>query len=369
MSIRADQRQPNTDVDPSIDFGYRTTAFQLPGFSWRASWRLIMISALLFAVASCIAVVGLTIGDYPLSISEAVNTLVGGGSKFQQMIVLEWRAPILLGALVFGGLLGIGGAIFQSLSRNPLGSPDIIGFDAGSYTAVIVMILIIGNRSYWPIAGAAIVGGLLTAFVVYVLAYRQGIQGFRLIIVGIGVTAILGSINSYLITRAAIEDAMAVGFWSAGSLARISWTSLLPSMMIATVVIIAAAALEPGLRRLELGDDAAVTLGTRVGAVRLGLIVVGVATTALVTAAAGPIGFIALVAPQIARRLTHTPGTSLLAAAAMGSLLLVGAQVLSLVLGILYRPVPAGLITVCVGGLYLIWLLVRETRRQYGVMS
>ncbi|WP_392508729.1 hypothetical protein ACF3NT_06215 [Naumannella halotolerans] len=88
MSIRADQRQPNTDVDPSIDFGYRTTAFQLPGFSWRASWRLIMISALLFVVASCIAVVGLTIGDYPLSISEVVNTLVGGGSKFQQMIVL-----------------------------------------------------------------------------------------------------------------------------------------------------------------------------------------------------------------------------------------------------------------------------------------
>ena len=124
--------------------------------------------------------------------------------------------------------------------------------------------------------------------------------------------------------------------------------------------------LAPSLRRLELGDDAAVTLGTRPNRVRLGLVVTGVATTALVTAAAGPIGFIALAAPQLARRITRSPGVSLLAAAAMGAALLVCAHLLSLLLAQVYRPVPVGLITVCVGGIYLIWLLIRETRRQAG---
>lgn len=161
-----------------------------------------------------------------------------------------------------------------------------------------------------------------------------------------------------------LQDAMAVGFWGAGSIARVTWTSMVPVLVGFAVVVAAAAALAPSLRRLELGDDAAVTQGTRVGLVRLALIVVGVATTALVTAAAGPLGFIALVAPQLARRLTRSPGVSLLAAAAMGATLLVSAHLLSLVVASAYRPVPVGLITVCVGGLYLIWLLVREARRQ-----
>ena len=149
---------------------------------------------------------------------------------------------------------------------------------------------------------------MVTAFLVYVPAYRRGMHGFRLIIVGIGVSAMLGSINAYLITRADIDDAMSVGFWGAGSLNRVSWSSMTPSLIIAAVILLAAAILAPALRRLELGDDAAVTLGTRVGRARLGLMVIGVATGALVTAAAGPIGFIALAAPQLARRITSSPG-------------------------------------------------------------
>ncbi|KAB1643373.1 iron chelate uptake ABC transporter family permease subunit [Gulosibacter chungangensis] len=128
----------------------------------------------------------------------------------------------------------------------------------------------------------------------------------------------------------------------------------------------AAALLAPALKRLELGEDAAVTLGTRPTPVRLALIIVGVATTALVTAAAGPIGFIALAAPQLVRRIARTPGVSLLASAAMGAFLLASAHLVSLFIAQVYRPVPVGLITVCVGGTYLIWLLMRETHKRYG---
>ena len=139
-----------------------------------------------------------------------------------------------------------------------------------------------------------------------------------------------------------------------------------PSLAIAAVIVVAAVLLHPALRALELGDDAAITQGTSPHRARLALLVTGVATVALVTAAAGPIGFIALVAPQLARRLTRSPGVSLLSSAAMGAALLAAAHLLSLLIAQAYRPVPVGLITVCLGGIYLIHLLIRESRAQYG---
>ncbi|MGO3833601.1 MAG: FecCD family ABC transporter permease [Microbacteriaceae bacterium] len=346
-----------------IDFGSRVRVVRTRFTSHRFSTRVLGVSALLFMVAIGVAIVAIRFGDFPLTVREVLAVLGGAGDEFHRMIVLEWRLPVAIAAVVFGALLGIGGAIFQSLTRNPLGSPDVIGFDAGSYTAVVVMILVFGNASAWALAGAALVGGLATAILVASLAYRNGFQGFRLIIVGIGISAILGSINSFLITRSDSTDAIAVGFWGAGSITRVSWATLTPSLIIAAVLALAAVALEPSLRRLELGDDVAVAQGLRIGPARFALLVLGVATTALVTAAAGPIGFIALVAPQLARRLTRSAGTSLLSAAAMGAALLATAHLVSLLIAQAYRAIPVGLITVCLGGLYLIWLLIRESRR------
>ncbi len=351
---------------PPIDFGYANRALRGRRFSFRLPLRLAVVSAILFAVAVSLAVAAIGLGDFPLGLQEVLGVLGGGGERFHRTIVLEWRLPIAIAAVLFGALLGIGGAIFQSLTRNPLGSPDVIGFDAGSYTAVVIAVLLLGSGGYWSIAAAAILGGLVTAFAVYLLAYRRGVQGFRLIIVGIAVSAMLGSVNAYLITRAELKEAMTVGFWGAGSITRVSWASLLPSLAIGAAIVLAAMLLAPALKRLELGDDAAVTLGTRPTPARLGLMIAGVATVALVTAAAGPIGFIALVAPQLARRLTRSPGVSMLSAAAMGAALLAAAHLLSLLIAQLYRPIPVGLITVCLGGIYLIWLLVREARKQYG---
>ncbi|WBU37589.1 FecCD family ABC transporter permease [Homoserinibacter sp. YIM 151385] len=350
----------------AIDFGYRAATIRTPIASALVPLRVLAVSAALLVVAAAAGIAALMIGDVPLRLDEVVAALLGGGTELQQMVVLEWRLPVALAALIFGAMLGLGGAIFQSLTRNPLGSPDVIGFDAGSYTAVVVVMLVLGSQSSWGIAAAAIAGGLLTASAVYVLAYRRGIQGFRLIVVGIGVSALLGSLNSYLITRADIEDAMAVGFWGAGSVGRVTWASLGPSLGIAVAIVVVALLLARDLRALELGDDAAVTQGRRPGPARLALIVIGVATVALVTAAAGPIGFVALVAPQLARRLTGSAGVSLLGAACMGALLLSSAHLLTLGIAQVFRPVPVGLITVCLGGLYLIRLLVLEARRQHG---
>lgn len=355
----------NASTRERIDFGY---AHHDARFGQIVAIRLRVRSALvctaLGALAMMLAVLTVGMGDYQLSPAQVIAALIGRGEPMEQTIVLEWRLPVAIAAILFGTLLGVGGAIFQSLTRNPLGSPDVIGFDAGSYTAVVITILFLGTAEYWAIAGAAIAGGLITAFAVYLLAYRRGVQGFRLIIVGIAAAALLGSINSYLVTRADINDAMTVGVWGAGSLARVLWESLTPSLILGVLILTAAGLLAPALRQLELGDDAALAQGVHANRTRIALLVTGVATTALVTAAAGPIGFVALAAPQLARRLARTPGVSITAAGFMGAALLPAAQYLSLLAGQLYRPIPVGLITVCVGGLYLIWLLIRETRKN-----
>lgn len=353
-------------MNHALDFGYRVLTSRSRWWSCRVALRATWAAVGLLAAAVMVALTTVAVGDYPLTLAEVVAVLTGTGKEFHRMIVLEWRAPVAVAAVLFGALLGIGGSIFQSLTRNPLGSPDVIGFDAGAYTAVVIMILVAGSGDYWSLAAAALTGGLLTALVVYLLANRRGIEGFRLIIVGIGVSAMLGSINAYLITRADIDDAMTVGFWGAGSITQVSWTGLVPAAVLGCVLILCAAALTPALRQLELGDDAATTHGVSVVASRLALLITGVATTALVTAAAGPIGFIALVAPQLARRITGSPGVSTFSAAVMGALLLSCAHLLSLTIALTYRPVPVGLITVCLGGIYLMWLLVRETRKQNG---
>lgn len=352
-----------------VDFGYRLLAVRNRRLSGRIGARLVVVSGLLCALATLLAFAAVFLGDYPLTVADVAAALLGRTGGFGAKVVLEWRLPVVIAAVVFGGMLGIGGAIFQSLTRNPLGSPDVIGFDAGSHAAVTVVMLGFGAQQYWTIALASIGGGLATAAVVYLLAHRGGIQGFRLIIVGIGIAAMLNSVNTYLITRADVRDAMQVGFWQAGSLSRVSWASLVPSLMIAGLIVLACLRLSPALSALELGDDAAITQGIPVGPARLALLVTGVATTALVTAAAGPISFVALVAPQLARRLARTPGVSLLASAAMGAVLLGGAHLLAQFLSFIYRPVPVGLLTVVLGGVYLIWLLIHEARVQTGVAS
>ena len=357
----------NTQTKPAteVDFGYRSHGVRLGAFAaLRWSARSAAINIMLVLVAVSVAILALGFGDFPLNPVEVVQALLGQGDEFQRMIVVDWRLPVAIAAILFGALLGIGGAIFQSLTRNPLGSPDVIGFDAGAYTAVVVTVLVLGTKHYWGVATAALIGGLATAAIVYLLAYRRGVQGFRLIIIGIAVSAMLGSVNIYLVTRAEITDAMSVGFWAAGSLSRVGWEGMTPASIGGVIIVVSVMLLSPALRQLELGDDAALAQGLQANRSRLALLVAGVAATALVTAAAGPIGFVALSAPQLARRLTRTPGVTVGSAACMGAALLACAHTLSLLISEAYRPIPVGLITVCLGGLYLIWLLIRETRRS-----
>ncbi|PQZ98160.1 iron ABC transporter permease [Arthrobacter sp. MYb224] len=347
-----------------VDFGPGHTVLSSPGgrFSLRVQRRSIIVCAIFIALGLVLALWALATGEITFSATELLRALLGTGSSSSELVVLSWRLPRVVMALALGAALGISGAIFQSLTRNPLGSPDIIGFNTGAYTGALAVIFLAGG-GYFQIAAGALLGGLLTAALVYLLAYRRGSQGFRLIIVGIAFSAILASLNTWLILRAGLEEAMSAAVWGAGSLNAMGWEHAQPALLAVTVFFIAAAMLAPRMHMLEMGDDAASALGIRVEPARLLLMVVGVGFTALATAAAGPISFIALAAPQVARHLTRSAGVRMGSSAILGAVLLLFSDLMAQRL-VPETALPVGVVTVSVGGIYLIWLLLREAKRS-----
>ncbi len=353
-----------TDQSPppkKVDFGRRVIVVRRRGLGARFEWRSVLVCAVLAVAVAVVAVLALMTGSYQLTPGQVFSALSGNESGLVHEIVVEWRLPRVAATAMFGLALGVSGAMFQSLMRNPLAGPDVIGFSAGSYTGALIVILVIGG-SFLQVAAGALVGGMATAVAVYVLAWRRGVQGFRLIIVGIGFSAMLGSVNTWLILKADLDEAMSAAAWGAGSLNGVSWDQVVLGGVVITVLLVLAGTLSHPMRQLELGDDAAASQGVRVSAARLGLIVVGVALTATVTAASGPIAFIALAAPQIARRLARTAGITLAPAAFTGALLLGLADFIAQ--HVAPTPLPVGIVTVMIGGGYLGYLLFTEARRR-----
>jgi iron complex transport system permease protein len=314
-------------------------------------------------VAGCLVlgVVAMCTGSLHLSPLQVLDAIRDLGAGYPRYVVLHERLPRIVVALVFGAALGLSGAVFQSLTRNPLGSPDVIGFSTGAYTGALVVITLIGTAS-GTVALGALVGGVGTALLVYALAWRGGVAGFRLIIVGIAVTGLLASVNTYLLLRAKLEVAVAAATWGAGSLNLLTWSDVWPALVLVAVLVPVVALLSGPLRQLELGDDAARAHGVPVEPARLSLVVVAVALTAAVTAVAGPIAFVALSAPQVAHRLCRSAGLPLLASALTGAFLLLVADFAAQ--HWLPQVLPVGVVTVVVGGLYLLWLLANEARRR-----
>lgn len=329
---------------------------------FRFERRGAVVALLLIVTALVAGIAGILIGDYGITLDEVFAAFVGGGDDpLARYFVTAVRLPRAVGALLVGAALGMSGAIFQTLSGNPLGSPDIIGFTTGAATGALVQIVLFGGDTL-AIALGAVIGGLVSAAVVYGLAWRGGVAGFRLVLVGIGVSAVLGAVNSLLVVRASLESAQTAAQWLAGSLNATLWPEVAAvGIALAVLAPVAAWQFRP-LAQLPLGDATATGLGVRVERSRLILVLVGVALMAVATAATGPIAFIALAAPHLVRRLTRTPGVPLFGAALMGGVLVL---VSDLIARRLFAPteLAVGVITGSIGGLYLVWLLAIERKR------
>lgn len=320
--------------------------------------RTAVLAAVMVALMLCLGLVGLCYGASWASPGEVFAVLTGADHS---VVISDWRLPRVLAGLVFGAALGVAGAIFQNLTRNPMGSPDVIGLDAGAYTGALVAITVLSGTSA-QLATGSVLGGLLVAAAIYLLAFQKGFSGLRLVVIGIAMNAMVTAINSWIVLRAELEVAIAAVGWSAGSLNGVGWEDLgIPFALIAVLLILMTTRAH-AMHQASLGDAVAATTGVGLNRLRLLMVLVGVGCTATVTAVAGPIAFIALAAPQIGRRLAGAAGVPLLPAALTGAVLLQGADLLA---QMLLAPValPVGVVSTAIGGCYLIWLLTKEVRR------
>jgi len=322
--------------------------------------RTAVASAALVAAALALGLLGLCYGAEWATPGEVLAAFAGRGDS--SVVILEWRLPRVTAALLFGAALGVAGAVFQNLTRNALGSPDIIGLDAGAYTgALLATVLLSGGAG--ALAAGSIAGGLLAATAVYLLSWKSGINGLRLIVIGIAVNAILTAVNSWIVLRAELEVAMAMAGWSAGSLNGVGWDDLGPGIAVLALLFLLMAVLAPATHQSVLGDEFAVSTGVGLNVLRPLVVLVGVGCTATVTAVAGPIVFVALAAPQIGRRLAGAAGVPFVPAALTGAVLLLAADLAAQML-LAPTSLPVGVMTTAVGGSYFIWLLFKETKKS-----
>jgi iron complex transport system permease protein len=342
-----------------------STVVRVGPASARVPTRHVLVPVAAAAVLVLVAAVSLGRGDVPIDLSDVLRAMVGLGEPAQAFVVQQLRAPrILVGALV-GVALGLAGALFQTFARNPLASPDVLGVSQGACVGAVAAIVLGGGATSGggvavPVAalgGALLAGGLLLA-----LTWRTGIDGYRLVLVGIALWSAGAATTDWLLTRADVPDAAAAYVWITGSLNARTWDHALP--LLATLVVVLPPALAAGrvLRVLQLGDDTARGLGVRLGTAQAAVVLLAVVAVAVSVAAAGPVPFVALVAPQVAVRLAGGPRPPLLASALLGAVLVVGADLVART--VLPQALPVGILTAALGAPWLLWLLVRGRRRS-----
>ncbi|MFT4219522.1 MAG: iron chelate uptake ABC transporter family permease subunit [Microbacterium sp.] len=322
----------------------------------RRAIALVAMCALLVALMATMLMLGNTI--YP--VSDVVAVLAGHDVAGASFTVGKLRLPRALTGALAGIAFGIAGSTFQSMLRNPLASPDVIGIASGASAAAILSLVVLhwsGTATMLASLGA----GIATAVVIYVAARGGESTGGRLILIGIGVGAMLDAVVAYLLLGAAEWDLAVAARWMTGSLNGSRMDDIPPLAISIAILLPLVLHLVRDLRALELGDSAATALGVRVDRSRLLLVVAAVALACFATATTGPIAFVAFLAGPIAARIVG-PGSSLaIPAALMGGCLVLAADLLGQFA--FDTKFPVGVITGILGAPYLLYLLIRTSRR------
>jgi iron complex transport system permease protein len=316
---------------------------------------VVAVSLVVLLAAACLAY--LCVGESFIAPAEVLRVITGRPSP-DELVVGTLRAPRMVVGLLVGAAFGVAGALIQTVARNPLASPDIIGISQGA-SALTVGAMTFGVTSYAVLPYLSVLGGLLAALLVYAFAWRGGLHATRFVLIGIGFAIALRSVTTLFMTKGDYLVAQQAQIWMTGSLNGRGWAEAAPLGWTLLVLVPFVAWAARAQRSVSMDDDTATALGVRLGRVRLGLVLLGVVLASVATGAAGPVDFVALLAPQIARRVTRTAQIPLLCSALLGAFIVVVADLLA---RRLFSPteLPVGVLTAAVGAPYLIWLIVRS---------
>ncbi|MFG2580776.1 FecCD family ABC transporter permease [Streptomyces malaysiensis] len=349
-----------TEVKPSVAPGVRLGHVS---FVWRP-W-VALITLLLVAATFLVFCLSIGVGDFPIGLPRVAATIFGRGERVDEFVIMDLRMPRALAGLVVGVALGVSGAITQSIARNPLASPDILGITGGAGAVAVFLVTVSGGAATAVVdavglSAAALAGGLGTGLLVYFLAWRRGLDGFRLILIGISVSAVMEAITTWLLASADIRDVARAQAWLIGSLDNRSWEEVRVVLWCSLVLLAVVTCVAFQFKPMHLGDDVAAGLGVRYTMVRAVLLLCAVLLAGVAVSAAGPVPFVALVAPQVAMRMARCPTPPMVASGMVGALLLIGADLVARTA--LPVDLPVGVVTAAIGGPFLVYLLVRANR-------
>ncbi|MET7713896.1 iron chelate uptake ABC transporter family permease subunit [Streptomyces sp. NPDC005407] len=331
--------------------------------------RAAVAAGVLGVVLAAVCVAYLCVGESFVAPGEVLKVLAGQDSP-DELVVGTLRLPRMVTGLLVGTAFGVAGALIQTVARNPLASPDIIGISQGA-SAVTVGAMTFGVTSYTVLPYLSVAGGIVAAALVYVFAWRGGLHATRFVLIGIGFAIALRSVTTLFMTKGDYLVAQQAQIWMTGSLNGRGWEEAAPLGWTLLVLVPAVLWAARAQRTVSMDDDTATALGVRLGRVRLGLVLLGVVLASVATGAAGPVDFVALLAPQIARRMTLPRSRlrrgggapiaqiPLLCSALMGAVIVVLADLLARKL-LAPTELPVGVLTAAVGAPYLIWLIVRS---------
>lgn len=322
--------------------------------------RSLALGGILIVAILVTGLLTLTLGTLGIALGDLVPTLLGDGEGRDEIVLTAFRGPRLVVGIAAGAALAVSGALFQTVTRNPLGSPDVIGLTAGASAGAAAFGLM------WPGVLPLPAGALVGAFAAMALVFFGTGTGFsspaRMLLIGIGVSAMSLAFVQWVLVRAGREQATVLATYLNGSLASRDWGHALTIWVAIVVLIPCALLLSRRLQLVEMGDEQADALGARSTSARALSILVAIGLAAAAVSVAGPISFIALVAPQIARRLSRSAGPNILASALMGAFLLSVADLLTQQLPFAVT-LPVGVITAILGGIYLGYLLIAQWRK------
>jgi iron complex transport system permease protein len=324
----------------------------------------VAVTGALTVAVAVLLVVTMMVGSFRLGAWEVVASVLHlRDDPSVDFVVRGLRLPTAASALTVGLALGASGTIFQQLLRNPLASPDFVGITSGASLAAVSGIVLL-QAGGLVVSGLALGGAIVAALVMYLLAWRDGVTGYRFILIGIGTAVFFDGLVGYVLTRAQLYEARQAMHWLTGSVGQASTNELRLLTGALVVLLPLAVLLQRPLRALELGDDAARALGARTELSRAGLLAVAVVLVALAVSVAGPVAFVALVAGPIANRLLGPATGGIVPAALTGAALLLTADLVAVHL--MPTPLPTGVVTGAVGAPYLLWLLATTNRQGAG---
>jgi iron complex transport system permease protein len=329
----------------------------------------VFMTILIYLVIIAVMILSAGSGELPLSPSKVLAALFGVGDEFDRTIVVDFRLPRIVMALFVGMALAVSGAILQGITKNPIASPDLIGITAGASFAVVLFLALFSNESnaltvsiqWLPLF--AFTGATITALIVFLLSWKNGIAPFRLLLVGIAVAAFMNAGTTVWMLMGPIYEASQATIWTTGSIYGATWSQIYVLMPWSILLILFSLLMSRQMNILELGDDIATGVGSKVQRNRILLLLISTGLTGIAVAFAGGIGFVGLLAPHIARRIVGPRfQTMVLFSAGIGALLVLIADWIGRVV---FAPieVPAGVWTAAVGAPYFIFLLIAQRKK------